>query len=159
MSSCAPIEAQAEHRAGGHCAALVSDRAAAEQQVIVRLDISLRRHLPAAVCRQSVLIRHDDPLRIVRDRAGRAGVSHGVITRVALQIPLYFRTQGLVHHACLRQGVLHQRDRKRPLEDGFIGENEHALDLPFHFRLEVERQVGADPGGQRGLSQRLPVRT
>ena len=89
--------------------------------------------------------------------AGRAGVRHGVVARVALQIPLDLRAQRFVDLACLRQRGLHQFHRERPLEDGFVRENQHSLDLPLHFGFEVERQVGADsscPGGLRQRGQR-----
>jgi hypothetical protein len=35
------------------------------------------------------------------------------------------------------------------LEDGLVGEYQHALDLPLHFGLEIERQIGAHARGER----------
>ena len=149
-----PIEAQTQHRAGGDGTAAVGNRAAAQQHVVIRLHIALGGEFPGTVHRHSVRVRHDSAVVVVRDGAGRAGVSHGIVARVALQVPLDLRAQRFVHLACLRQRGQHQFHRKRPLEDGFVRENQHPLDLPFHFGFEIERQVGADAASQGTLRQR-----
>jgi hypothetical protein len=69
----------------------------------------------------------------MRDRAGRARVRDRIITRIALEIPLYLRAQRFIDHARLRKRILDQRDGKGPLEDGLVRENQHPLDLPLHL--------------------------
>ena len=66
---------------------------------------------------------------VVRDGAGRAGMSQRVIAGVALQVALYLGAQRLVDPAGLRQRILHQGHGERPFEDGLVRKNEHPLDL------------------------------
>src|ERR1700685_357950 len=76
-----------------------------------------------------------------------------IVARVALEVSLDLGAQGLVDSAGLRQRVLYQGHRERPLEYRLIREDEDALNLPFHFRLEIQRQIAADAcaqGGARG---------
>ena len=148
-----PIEAHAEHRAGGHGAAVVGDYTGAGQEVIVRLDVALRRQLPGALQRQPVLVGHG-AVGAVGDRARRAGVSDPVVVGVSLEVFLHLHAQSLVAQARLGQCELHEGHGEGTLEDGFIRQDQHTFDLALHLGLEVQRQIGADAIGVRALGQR-----
>jgi hypothetical protein len=90
-----------------------------------------------------MLVRHDIAGTVVRVGARDAGVGHRVIARITLQVPRHAPAEHPVHSTGLRQRQLHQLDRVRTLQDRLVGQDENALDLPLHFRLEVERQVGS----------------
>ena len=95
-----------------------------------------------AIHRQPMLIGyHRVPMR---QRTGDAGMSERVIAGIALEVSAHPGTQDFIDFTGLRQRQFDQRHSERALEYGFVGENQHPFDLPLHFRLEVQRQIGAD---------------
>ena len=145
-----PIEAEAQLAVRPVACAPSTRPHRLREQIVARLNEPLSRQFPVARDRQSVFVRHDAGVLVVSDRAGHAGMRHRVVARVALQIPLDFVAQRLIDLARLRQRELHQLDGKRPLEYGLVRENQHALDLPLDFRLEIEGQICAQAVGPCG---------
>ena len=53
-----------------------------------------------------------------------------------------------------RQGEFDERHGERALQHRFVGEDQHAFDLPLDLRLEVQGQVGTHPIGRRRVCRK-----
>ncbi len=102
-----------------------------------------------AVHRQSMLIGHH--ALAMRERTGDAGMGERVIAGIALEVSAHSGAQDFIDFTGLRQRQFDQRHGERALEYGFVGKNQHPLDLALHFRLEVQRQISADARRRRDI--------
>ena len=142
-----PVEAEAQGRARGLCAALVGDHTGACEKVVARLHEPLSRELVVAVRFHAVGIRQRDIFRPVGECRRGAGMGQRVVPGIALEVATHLLAQIFVHLARLRQRQLHQLDGYGAFEDRLVREDQHALDLALHLRLEIQRQISAEPGG------------